>query len=303
MTIRLLALDLDGTLLDPYGQLTDRNLQALASARELGVQVALVTGRRFRDARPVALQLDLDAPIIAHNGALTKHALTLETVAVQPLPLAAAKDVLRVGRETGFGPMVSDDHSGLGVLVYDPGSNNNESLRRYIAWTLKVHGDDGRNAVIKVESLEEYLDHEPIHIAFSGACAEMRQLKVRLQTAIGEQVKIFSTEYPAQNFTLLDIVHPAVSKGAGVAAAAAELGLEREEVLAMGDNFNDLEMLHYAGIGVVMGNADPALKQLEGLHVTESNSRDGVAVAIEKFILEADQAGENDPVPSPFSLT
>ena len=83
---------------------------------------------------------------------------------------------------------------------------------------------------------------------------------------------------------MLDIVHPQVSKGVGVAAAAAELGISREEVMAVGDNLNDLEMLHYAGIGVVMQNAEPKLHQIEGLHVTGTNDDDGVAQAIERFV-------------------
>ena len=104
MTIRLLALDLDGTLLNSRGQVSERNRRALDDARSCGVRVAIVTGRRFRDARPIALELGLDVPVIAHNGALTKHAETLETVAVLPLPLAAAHQAIKVGRAAGADP-------------------------------------------------------------------------------------------------------------------------------------------------------------------------------------------------------
>ncbi|HEX8920650.1 MAG TPA: HAD-IIB family hydrolase, partial [Pyrinomonadaceae bacterium] len=106
MKIRLIALDLDGTLLNSRGELSERNLLAIASARRAGVRVALVTGRRFRDARPLALQLGLDVPVISHNGALTKHARTLETVMVKLLPLKEAQEVLRVGRESGADALV-----------------------------------------------------------------------------------------------------------------------------------------------------------------------------------------------------
>ena len=98
MSIRLLALDLDGTLLNSRGKLSERNRLTLNQARERGVRIALVTGRRFRDARPIALELGLDLPLISHNGALTKHVQTLETVAAVLLPLEAAREVLRVGR-------------------------------------------------------------------------------------------------------------------------------------------------------------------------------------------------------------
>src|ERR1043166_1149642 len=87
MAIQLVALDLDGTLLNHRGEISERNRRAIEHVRERGVRVAVVTGRRFRDSRPIALELGLDVPLIAHNGALTKHAETLQTVAVLPLPL------------------------------------------------------------------------------------------------------------------------------------------------------------------------------------------------------------------------
>ena len=286
MSIRLLALDLDGTLLNSRGQLTERNRRALDEVRQRGVHVALVTGRRFRDARPIALELGLDVPVIAHNGALTKHAHTLETVAVLPLPLTAALNALRVGREAGGDALVSDDHEGLGVMVYDHLSGANRSLLRYVAWARRVHGEAGANAVREVPALEDYLDHEPVHIAFSGGCAAMTEHKAVLHRELGTTAKIFGTMYPKTDFALLDIVHPGASKGVGVAAVGSELGVTQAEVMAIGDNFNDLEMLRYAGTGVVMDNADPSLLEIEGLHSTASNDEDGVAVAIEKFILE-----------------
>src|ERR1700753_1365126 len=128
MAIRLIALDLDGTLLDSRGELSERNREAINSARARGVSVALVTGRRFRDARPLALALRLDA-------------------------------------------LVSDDHVGEGTLVYDHISEGNTALAKYIAWTRRVVGDDAARAIRRVASLDEYLDHDPLHIAFSGGCS------------------------------------------------------------------------------------------------------------------------------------
>ena len=286
MAVRLLALDLDGTLLSSRGVISSRNREALELARERGVKIAVVTGRRFRDARPLALELGLDVPVIAHNGALTKHAKTLETVAVTPLPLAAARSILQIGRRMNADLLVSDDPHGSGVMVYDQSSKGNPALLRYVAWANRDHGKDG-SGVFEVDSLEEYLDHDPVHVAFSGYCAPMAELEQVLRNELEPNVKIFRTAYPQLNFTLLDMVHPAVSKGSGVAAAANELGIEREDILAIGDNFNDLEMLRFAGTGVVMANAEPDLLNLPGLHRTASNDEDGVALAIEKFILEA----------------
>ena len=287
MTISLLALDLDGTLLDSRGHISERNRVAIDSAREQGVHVALVTGRRFRDSRPVALELGLDVPLISHNGALTKHAATLQTVSVLPLPLAAARDALRVGRVADADALLSDDHEGLGVLVYDHIRGGNSAANRYITWARRIHGEEeGVRAVQQVNSLEDYLDHDPIHLSFSGGCQEMDQLEEKLKAELGSTVKILSTKYLEQDFTLLDVINAAASKGAGVAAAAAELSVSREEIMAIGDNFNDLEMLLFAGTGVVMANAPLSLREIAGLHPTASNREDGVALAIEQFILK-----------------
>jgi Cof subfamily protein (haloacid dehalogenase superfamily) len=288
MPIRLLALDLDGTLLNSHGELSERNLKAIAAARASGVRVALVTGRRFRDARPLALQLGLDVPIISHNGALTKHARTLETVAVTLLPLEAAREVLRIGRADGADALVSDDPHGAGVLVYDHLNDDNQALAKYIAWARRIHGDEADEAVRRVAALEDYLDHAPVHIAFSGNIARMRNLDERLRVELNDRVKVLSTIYPKLDFALLDVLHPEVSKGVGVKAAADELRVTREEVMAIGDNFNDLEMLQYAGTSVLMGNAEDSLRELlpesAGYHTTTTNNEDGVALAIEKYI-------------------
>src|SRR5678816_1279886 len=288
MSIRLLALDLDGTLLNSRGQISEGNRRALAAARSSGVRVAIVTGRRFRDARPIALELGLDVPVIAHNGELTKHAETLETVAVLPLPLDAAQHAIKVGRVAGADPLVSDDHEGLGVLIYDHISGDNLPLLQYVKWAQRIHGEESGAAVRQVAAVEDYLDHEPVHRACSGGCEKMKELEAELRQELQDRVKIFCTTYAAKDFALLDIVHPGASKGVGVAAAAAEIGIAKEEVMAVGDNLNDLEMLEFAGTGVVMGNAELSLHDIDGLYHTGTNDQDGVAIAIERFILNAE---------------
>src|SRR5690349_21888149 len=147
MPISLLALDLDGTLLDSRGRISERNRIAIDNARGQGVHVALVTGRRFRDSRPLALELGLDVPLISHNGALTKHAVTLQTVCVLPLPAQAAREALQVGRTAGADALLSDDHEGLGVLVYDHLRGGNTAAQKYVSWARRIHGEEKANAV------------------------------------------------------------------------------------------------------------------------------------------------------------
>lgn len=284
--IKLLALDLDGTLLNSRGKISEQNLQAIRAAEERGVLVTIATGRRFRDARPVGLEAELNAPLITHNGALTKYAQTLETVNVSILNETEASEVLRVGKEFCADAMISCDPRGKGLLLYDNVSEQNVPLQKYIAWSRRLHGDEAEEAIRHVESLEAALPEiEIVHISFSGACASMTELQNVLETNLGDSVKVLATVYTSQNFTLLDILHAEASKGYGLKKFAEFRDIKPEEVMVVGDNFNDVEMLEFAGFPVVMGNAAPELLENPQYETTLSNDESGVALAIERFIL------------------
>lgn len=284
--IKLLALDLDGTLLDSKGKIPDANLRAIRRAEEKGVLVTIATGRRFRDARPVGLELELNAPLITHNGALLKYAQTLETVAVSLLSSETVREILRVGREFGADALLSCDPHGKGTLLYDTISAENIPLQKYIVWSKHLHGDEAEEAVLHVPSLENVLhETETVHVSFSGKCAPMAHLETILQNELRETAMILTTRYPRLDFTLIDILPPDASKGIGLEKLAVIENLTHENVMVCGDNFNDLQMLEFAGTPVVMGNASPDLLEREEFYTTLSNDENGVAAAIEKFIL------------------
>lgn len=284
--IKLLALDLDGTLLNSQGKISDENKSAIRQAEDSGVLVTIATGRRFRDARPVALKAEFNAPILTHNGALIKYAESLETIDVSLIEQATTKEILRVGREFGGDALVSADPVGKGSLLYDKISADNKPLQKYIVWAKTLHGDEAENAVHHVEDLADVLDdHEIIHISYSGKCEPMAELQKVLELELEESVSILATIYPQLDFTLLDILPPNTSKATGLDKLAKLNGLTHKEMMVCGDNFNDLQMLEYAEIGVVMGNADESLLQREEFYTTLSNDENGVAAAIYKHIL------------------
>ncbi len=288
--IKLLALDLDGTLLNSKGAVPDANRAAIRAAEERGVLVTIATGRRFRDGRPLGLELDLNAPLITHNGALIKFADSLETVAASLLSNETALEIVRVGKEFGGDALVSADPHGKGTLLYDRISDDNVPLQRYIAWGKRLHGDEAEEAVMHVEDLSEVLaDHEVIHISFSGSCSRMSEMSEYLKQELGDTITLLPTIYPRLDFTLIDILPPDASKGKGVEKLALINGLEPENVMTMGDNFNDVEMLEFAGTGVVMGNADPSLLERGEFYTTVSNDENGVAAAIDRFILNEEK--------------
>src|SRR5687767_14473184 len=284
--IKLLALDLDGTLLDSRGEIPDANRNAIRQAEQRGVLVTIATGRRFRDGRPVGLELELNAPLVTHNGALLKYADSLETVATSLLATETAMEIVRVGKQFGGDALVSADPHGRGTLLYDRVSDDNLPLQKYIAWSTRLHGNEAEEAVMHVGDLNDVLhEHEVIHISFSGGCSRMHEMLDYLRHELGDTVTVLPTIYPNRNFTLLDILPPDASKGKGVEKLALLNQLTSENVMAIGDNFNDVEMLEFAGTAVVMGNADPSLLERSEFYTTVSNDEGGVAAAIELFIL------------------
>lgn len=284
--IKLLALDLDGTLLNSQGKIPIENKLAITKAEEKGVLVTICTGRRFRDALPVALELNLNAPVICHNGALIKYADSLETVSASLLQTQTVYEIIKVGKSFGGDALVSCNPHTKGTLLYDTISSDNTPLQRYVEWAKRLHGADAEKAINHVEKLEDVVaNEEVIHISFSGSCSPMYDLQRTLEDELQDKVNILATIYPHLDFTLLDILPPDASKGHGVENLALINGFSSENVMACGDNFNDIEMLEYAGTSVVMGNADPSLLETEGYETTLSNDENGVALAIERFIL------------------
>jgi hypothetical protein len=277
MEIKLLALDVDGTLLNSQFRVSEVNRQAIWEAVAQGVLVVLVTGRRFVIAQPIALELELATPLVSHNGALTKNARTLEVIDYHPLEAGLARRAVELGKQIGADMVGCYDPDGYGRAVFEFITEANSRLRRYLERSPLV--------VQQVPDLVAYIQEDPIQVMSSGSCAIMDLLEEVLANDLGGRVKLLKTAYPNRDMTILDILAAPCSKGAALAAVVERFGLARRQVMAIGDNHNDLEMLEFAGLAVVMNNAGEPLKGL-GYHLTGSNDEDGVAQAIETFILK-----------------
>jgi hydroxymethylpyrimidine pyrophosphatase-like HAD family hydrolase len=142
-----------------------------------------------------------------------------------------------------------------------------------------------REFLAEAAPLESCLDEDPIQVMFTGTVPAMREAEAVLRSVqFREEFTLAATVSEDKDFSMLDVIHPHVTKGASLAEWTAKRGVAPGEILAIGDNHNDLEMLSFAGVPVVMGNSVPELKQ-QGWHVTRSNDEDGVAAAIERFAL------------------
>ena len=276
MAVRLIALDIDGTLLDSRWQLSEANRAAIADAAERGIEIALATGRRYDFALPIAQKLGCPLTMIVSNGALNR-AKSGETHLRHLLSVDTARRVLDATREWRDGAAVIFDRPKERQLMLERIDADDTLRYAYYSRNLEYIG--------VADPLETCLTEDPIQVMLSGHVDAMRAAETRLRSAaFSHEIALATTIYESKDFAMIDIIHPIVSKGMALAEWAALRGYAREEVMAIGDNHNDLEMLTYAGIPVVMGNSVPALKAF-GWHETRSNDEDGVAAAIEHFAL------------------
>ncbi len=277
--IRLLAIDIDGTLLDSRGQVPSANLEAIDTAVARGVRIAIATGRSFHFALQALGQLPDSITIIVHNGAIARSRAG-ETFLRRLLPLATARRVLEATVAWRGEATAVFDRPLAGQLVYDLMDWTHPNRQRF--------KERNHQIIQAVERLEDAMVEDPVQIAFNGGVDQMRAIAAHLAAhPVAPHLEVLLTEYPRRDFSMVDVCAAGINKGTGLAAVAAMFGVAQDEVMAVGDNHNDLDMLRWAGTGVVMGNAEPELLDA-GFHVTATNDESGLARAIERFILEAD---------------
>ena len=183
---------------------------------------------------------------------------------------------IRLGRSRGADPVVHCGFQGEGRLVVASLAADNEMLAGYV-------DRSGRDRV-RVGDLERELPADSIQVMFADRLGRMVDLYPRMVETLGAMARVERTFYPALDMGFVDVLHPEVSKGEALSFLQQRWSVATAETIAIGDNWNDKEMLVRAGRGLVMGNADPALHAL-GLEVLPTNDQDGVAVAIEKYVL------------------
>ena len=272
--IRLIGIDIDGTLLDTNGHMPQENCTAIHDAVAAGVHVALATGRSYPFARPVADQLPPSISLIVSNGAV-ERAMDGATLIRRLLDRGTARQVLDATRRHRHAAALIFDRDFDRQVVYETMDWDHPGRQRY--WSRN------HSHIAQSVPLEDALIEDPIQVMYNGGVEDMRDLFGWLRAEVGG-CSIQMTEYVNRDFSLVDVTSVEATKGRALAWRAEQLGLTRDEVMAVGDNFNDLEMLEYAGHPVVMGNAVDGLRS-RGWHVTGDQNDAGLAQAIERFVL------------------
>jgi Cof subfamily protein (haloacid dehalogenase superfamily) len=274
-SIRLLATDIDGTLLNPQFQISDGDLAALRRAHAAGIEVVLVTGRRHTFALPIATQLGFDLWLISSNGAVTRS-LSGETFHRDLMPAETCRQLCAAMGEFRGNTVLTFDNEQKGAIVLERLDELGPSIQRWLEKNMRY--------IEFVVPIEKALDRDPVHAMFCGTMARMGSALRALElTGLRGKVTTLRTEYPARDLSMIDVLNADCSKGHALERWAAYRGYRREEVMAVGDNHNDVEMLEFAGYPVIMGNACEELRG-RGWTVTLGNDACGVAAAVEAVV-------------------
>lgn len=271
MAIKLIAIDIDGTLLNPRKEITPGVRDAIVAARDRGVHVVLATGRPFVGVRRYLDELGLHRAghyVVTNNGALVQRAENGERVAEVPLKFADYLFLEKLAGELGV-------H--FHALDYDTLYTANRDISPYT-----VHESALSGIPLKFRTVEE-MDPSMVFpkVMMIDEPAVLDAAIARIPAEVRERYTMMKS---APYF--LEILDRRVDKGEGLKLLAAHIGVSADQVLALGDQQNDLAMIRYAGIGVAMGNAVDEVKAAAD-HITGGNTEDGVATAIRKFVLDA----------------
>jgi Cof subfamily protein (haloacid dehalogenase superfamily) len=274
-SIRLLATDIDGTLLNPQFTISDGDLMALRRAHAAGIEIVLVTGRRHTFALPIAKQLGFDLWLISSNGAITRS-LAGETFHRDLMPVETCRRLVGSMQEFRGNTVLTFDNETKGAIVLERLDELGVSIRRWLEKNMEY--------IEFVVPVENALVTDPVQAMFCGTMARMHlALEALKRAGMDGTVTVLRTEYPERDLSMIDVLNAGCSKGHALERWAAHRGYSRDQVMAVGDNHNDIEMLEFAGHPVIMGNACEELRS-RGWTVTLGNDACGFAAAVNAVI-------------------
>lgn len=283
---KLIALDIDGTLINSKQVLTGRTRRALEAAKAAGIKVTIATGRHYNSAATIARMAGINAPMVCNDGALIADINTGEILAKHLLPLEVALEVLDIAQEY--------ENLHLQVFTIDEkiyaGKNYRlDMARKFFRSPQRINFRGIYNffkafvfvpvrSTGDIEGAKAALKEPPAKVLVYGDAYELEEFTERVTTLFQGQISITTAIV-----NCIDILKHGVSKAKGLKELGEKLGIRPEEIVTVGDNINDLEMLEFAGMGVAMGNAVEEVKNRAD-YITKSNDEDGVAYFVEKLL-------------------
>jgi Cof subfamily protein (haloacid dehalogenase superfamily) len=271
--ISLIAVDIDGTLLNPQFQISELDLATLRHAHSQGIEVILVTGRRHSFALPIAQQLGFDLWLISSNGAITRS-LSGQTFHRDLLPQKTCRSLCSAMQEFRGQTVLTFDREGKGTIIVERLQELEASIQRWLEKNMEY--------IDFVIPIENALTTDPVQAMFCGPIHLMHQV-LRALEHCGLPITVLRTEYPGRDLSIVDVLNAGCSKGHALERWTQYRNIPRAQVMAIGDNYNDIEMLAFAGHPFIMGNASEELRG-RGWTLTRSNAESGVSAAIQHVL-------------------
>lgn len=273
MKFKLLALDIDGTLLNSSGQLTPGTIAAVRKAQEKGIKVVLATGRRLGNTLPLASALGVRELMVVHNGAVVVDPVSRQAVIQTGICPSLAEELVDKLQAWGVNYVVyTGESSGETVLAPEGSWQEPENLLAHFL-------GEAAEFVPEIK-----LTSPPVRLAVIDRPSKVDPLYAELRREYAGQVSVLLFGAERDYWRGIELLPAHSHKGTGVALVAERLGILPAETVAIGDNINDLELILWAGLGVAMENGSPLLKEKAKL-IAPSNDRDGVAFVIQEYLL------------------
>ncbi len=273
MNIKLVAIDMDGTLLNDYGEVSDATIEALKAAQRKNVEIVISTGRVLKSALYFAEKLGLKSYTIASNGAIIADR-DLNIIYNSPIDNQTIKTVVEVAEQEN--------------IYFHFYNENTYFSNKYISEIDKYYNSSkerlkGQNINFELfDDIDEIINRKDLNIYkflfIDDDLDKLNKVRERLREIEGVNIS-------KSGFNNIELTRRDVSKGQALQYVSNLLGIDKSEIMSIGDNDNDISMLEKAGISVAMGNAERAIKEIADF-VTKTNNEDGVAYAFRKFILE-----------------
>ncbi len=276
MSYDLIAIDIDGTLLTSRRDISHRTLHALRSAVAAGKHVALCTGRSLNSGRDAAKKVPPSTTLIFHSGALILESLDGPLLKAVNMPRSLAIELVDFIKRRGYDPLVYEPVPESRYIWFECPRSDNGWRERYLA--------ANADKAFQVDDLDQVLNRDPAQLAVAGKGSSMHDLEAEL-TVYGDRIgTIMSRSTLVDDYWCMEVVPAGVSKAGALAFLGEHYGIEPERMICIGDNYNDLDMIEYAGLGVAMGNAPEPVRRAADL-VAPSNDADGVAHVIDTCLL------------------
>ncbi len=268
MKYKMLVMDMDDTLLRHDLSISQKNIESIKKAQDLGVKVILASGRPDCAMNYYASKLDIDkneSYIISYNGAIISESKTKKIIFKKFLKSEHAKLLYKISKRNNVFIHTYEEKK-----IVTPQNNEYTEIESQIT---------GMDVVEQEKKFENFLENDVVKILMLEKPEKLSELEENLKPHLTNDLTMFTSKP-----YFLEFMNKDVDKGKAVERLAEQLNIKREEVICMGDSYNDLSMIKYAGLGVAMGNAPDDIKN-QSDYIAPTNMDDGVAYVIEKFIL------------------